>query len=439
MSVDTLNPLILADPVELVAPPAQRGGATRVLRAPRERLTARQQEVVGWLPRDRRDRPVLRGPGRNPKAMACFVDVGDGELLPASFDFKVSEAAVDEDVPAILDAWATQLEAARRKVLDRRRARAEREAARAAKAASAEPNPATEASSATSSPACTGQLEILPVQDVNAVPDPRAGRGSYQRRATWEDADDELHDVFARLPLLADVEVEDAPGAESLRVGGRTWGALVRILRFDAEGVETATVLDALEERFGRDWRREDLVEDLDIRLSQAFEDIRQAQADLRSWVEEAKPRGIPETLPRKGPKPPPLVRGLVPLLDLARQLLVDLCTAMHAARRILDDLQSHASWAAAYAQAVLSLEHRIVDALGCTRIPDRILLLRDWSDAIGAIDATAQLSLWSQAGHRRLQRAVEPQVHRARMWRRVWRAVPQEAAAAVAVMCLLG
>lgn len=403
-------------------PPQQRGTSARHLCYPLSDLNERQRETLEWLPRDRKGHtPVLRGPSKTAKAPGCLVELEQGEPIPADFTFKVPAQAIDADVPGLLDLWRKELDARRAHIL-------ERERKRSARAASPQKSRKPRKRSEPELPAS----EAGDTESTSAAQQP-------------EPAALELAEVYRVLPLLGNLEFEPVAGPDSLELEARVWSSLVQIERFDAEGVDLSRIDEVLHRVHGPDWRDPDLVEDLDTRIAQATDDANAAHAELLAWIEQAQPKPKPEKAvvgemqkqPRRKKVEVPLVTGMGPLMDLARQMIVDLCTAIHASRQILEQPEAYPDWAELYANAVKNMEASITDGLQAVNLAARLSLFEAWAESMAGIDANAQMSLWTEDVHRRLQRAVEPQVRRAHLWRKAWASAPVESAAAVAVLGL--
>jgi hypothetical protein len=413
--------------ISVQIPARARGGNPRLLTCVRGALNARQLQVLDQLPRTRKgDMPVLRGPAKTSKVPTFLVEVGAGKQAVADFEFDVPDAVIDEDLPGLLEMWGAKL-------AERRQQVQQRAAKRVAKAQ------------------CAGEAVTKPRRDAKKrqvkaaagvasaeVQSPAAGEALTQEH---------LAGVYQVLPRLKSIELEPVPGPDSMVLGAKLWSATVQIETFGAAGLTIKRIDAALEQTFGSNWCDTEQVEDIGGRLAQVVADAQAAHTEFLGWCEQAllKPASAPdETLdskdhPKRRKKTAPLIFGLIPLADLARQMFVDLWTAQHSVAQIRGESEAYPDWATKFADEVQHLLPEILAAMQGNELASRLAVLSKWSTVLGKVEVTPQMSLWTADEQRMLQRAIEPQVRRAHQWLQVCTKTPVEGAAAVAVLLLTG
>ena len=251
-------------------------------------------------------------------------------------------------------------------------------------------------------------------------------------------------------------------GTDTLREADLAWASLVRLDRFDASGWATSTLGQALDNTLGAGWYDPDRVEDIAGRVDQSTRRIEQAHAEYLHAIAEFAAARKPGSKGKKGQRgkdvaatgeaagegaapsentvASPTASGqatggadkggrakrkfgpqvqpastLATALQLVDEASIDLTAALHQANRILVDVEGHPDWALDYAQAVTSLENRLYADTTSPNLAERARLLLDWSTAVAAVQTNRQMSLWTGIEQKRLQKAIDPQIHRAR------------------------
>lgn len=413
------------DAIAITIPSIERGGQTRVMKVRLGELTPFQRETLQWLPTTRDGAmPVLRGPTKASKVQAHLVATSDGLSTVADFSFKVPAQVVEADLPGLLDDW-------RRNLVKRREQLGAREARRAARAKNAsEPKPR---------PARTKAAQESGVD---------AAHGLLQEHAPVAAPLDIAHAIRC-LPLLRPVEVEGMPGPDALVLHGQVWSAMVKVRRFDAAGFELQRIDHAIDASVGPEWRDSDRVENLDLRVEQVHAEAQESHQELVVVLQARRSRDAEKPAAAESDKPPkgkgriadvPRVAGTAQLMDLARQIFVDLCTAPHAAQAVLAEPEAYPDWVEMFAKGVVQMasEVSIAHGLQTFDLRVRVDMLEKWCETASGFDVTPQLALWAGEEQRRLQRAIEPQVLRAKQWKRAWSESAEETAAAVALLLLV-
>ena len=388
--------------------PTKRGQPPRILRVDPAGLNEVQLRVLReYLPQERKTgRALLKGlasPQRSPQY--CPADE-HGEIQAVRFAFEVPEQATDADAPALLERWHQALQAASARRARRGKANAGRSVVQAQPAA------------------VPGGEERVPAAAAAVVADT-------------------LDEALVKLPLLREFAVERIQGPGTLRLALQDQGlaepriccALIHIETFGRSGIEQREVGLDLAQAFGPRWTaKESEAQDLQhcleqarVRLSQVWE---QFNAALAEQADVPARRGTGRARARAGQ---PL--GLPQLLEIARQIRIDQHGAEHTVRTLRDSLQEQPAWAA---QAVQAME-RQVEKGNLRRQPETVAEYRDlfssWCESLAGIDASGQMSLWTKEAHRRQQRALQAQVHRARAWHGAAHADAAQALAAVALL----
>jgi hypothetical protein len=236
--------------------PAQRGADVQEMAVRFEILNERQRETLRWLPTDRRGiTPILRGPAKTTKVAAHLVEIQGGATVAADFDFPVPAQAIEEDIPGLLDLWRGELGKRCEQIGEREAWRARRSATNEGKG-QREPRPRVMEGDA-------APAEGEEVDEEGAVSAPEA------------DAKAELRELHRCLPLLRAIEVEPMvraaqPDARRLRLVG---AGATRRLRWPR--VCPARIDEAIAAVYGGRWRDADLVEDLYMRIGQAYADAK--------------------------------------------------------------------------------------------------------------------------------------------------------------------
>ena len=412
--------------ISIAIPALERGGEVRVMSVRPEELSPAQREALDSLPTNRAGTMrVLRGPAKTSKVAAHLVESAGGEPVVADFEFPVPAQVIEADIPGLLDVWRTELGKRRQYLI-----------AREAKRATKPPKPRRKAAKGveveTADAAATPVVE--PTADNAEQPAP---------------AEDVAH-VLRCLPLLRAIEVEPIAGPDALILGEHVWSAVTRVVAFNEAGYELDRVDRAIDEALGPAWRDAECVEDIDLRVSQAVEDTHIAHAEFLAYLAGTRAKAEKPAAPATDAEKPakrkaqvvtaPLVSGVVPLMDLAREVFIDVCTAQHSARTILSEPEAYTEWAQMFAKCVARVATLmpVQQSLQTFDVGVRLDLLQTWSQEIGDILVTPQMALWAQADQRRLQRTLEPQILRARTWKRAWHEIPAEVAAAVALLMLV-
>jgi hypothetical protein len=434
-----------------IALAAGRGSPRAFLHVDTNALSPRQLRVVReYLPLDKKSgHPILRAPDRKPRsADCCFPDV-HGELKPITFAFQVPAGARDADAPALLDRWQLLLDEARAR---RKRAlqRVQKVAQEAHTANPAElragrtrmsagaPTPEPVHDAHDGGDAALPQRAVLPEPCQHGEPGslfegeccepPRAPRAGRPTRAGFSEpvpaearhVFDDLAAALSKLPRLIEFEVESFAGPDALLLAcagvahGRATPAVnvrravIRIERFEHNALHLRTVVEDLRESFGQNWADSDCEEDLGLRIDQARSAAQAAWAEFKQLLIDR------DLKPGRSNQPTP---GLAQMLQLARQIRIDLDTAQHSRADLAQNLTAHPAPAARVVKALDELARDGVDLERCATLSALHAAFEAWSRNVGVEDACSEASRWASTENVRRRRALQHQVRRARLW----------------------